>query len=30
MVVDGKTYGRLNATDVPRIIALTAQPKAKS
>ena len=30
MVVDGKTYGRLNAADVPRIIAQTAQPKAAS
>jgi NADH:ubiquinone oxidoreductase subunit E len=30
MVVDGKTYGRLNASDVSRIIAQTNQPKAKS
>ncbi|HZL45703.1 MAG TPA: NAD(P)H-dependent oxidoreductase subunit E [Opitutaceae bacterium] len=30
MVVDGKTYGRLNATDVSRLIAQTAQPKAVS
>ncbi|MDD2763296.1 MAG: NAD(P)H-dependent oxidoreductase subunit E [Opitutaceae bacterium] len=28
MVVDGKTYGRLNVTDVPRIIAQTAPTKA--
>ena len=30
MVVDGKTYGRLNATDVSRLIAQTAQSKAVS
>ena len=30
MVVDGKTYGRLNASDVSRIIAQTAQRKAAS
>ena len=30
MVVDGKTYGRLNACDVSRIIAQTTQPKAAS
>ena len=30
MVVDGKTYGRLNVTDVSRIVAQTNQPKAKS
>jgi len=28
MVVDGKTYGRLNVTDVPRIIAQTVPTKA--
>jgi NADH:ubiquinone oxidoreductase subunit E len=30
MVVDGKTYGRLTAVDVPRLIAQTAQRKAVS
>ena len=28
MVVDGKTYGRLNASDVSRIVNQTTQPKA--
>ena len=30
MVVDGKTYGRLNASDVSRIVNQTTQPKAAS
>jgi NADH-quinone oxidoreductase subunit E len=30
MVVDGKTYGRLNASDVSRIVNQTTQPKATS
>jgi NADH-quinone oxidoreductase subunit E len=30
MVVDGKTYGRLNASDVARIVNQTTQPKAAS
>ena len=30
MVVDGKTYGRLNASDVSRIVNQATQPKAKS
>ncbi len=30
MVVNGKTYGRLNVADVSRIVAQTNQPKAKS
>jgi (2Fe-2S) ferredoxin len=30
MVVDGKTYGRLNAADVSRIVSQATQPKAVS
>jgi NADH:ubiquinone oxidoreductase subunit E len=30
MVVDGKTYGRLNVTDVPRVLTQTSQKKAAS
>jgi NADH-quinone oxidoreductase subunit E len=30
MVVDGKTYGRLNASDVSRIVNKSTQPKAAS